>query len=269
MKENKIFEKILMCPPDYFQIEYEINPWMSVKNQVDKFLALKQWQNLYKIYTGHLHNKVNLIPARQGIPELTFIGDSVFIHKNKVVASNFVYKKRREEAEHAINWFLKRNYIVKRLPANIFFEGSADAFVWDNKILGSFGMRSDKEAYNIISDFFGLEAIPLELIDSKFYHLDTALFPISRNLIAWWPPAFSGESRDKIENLGAELIKVNYNEANKFVCNSISMEDTIIMPKGCLIFREEVAKRGYKIIELDVSEFMKAGGGIKCLTLKS
>lgn len=257
-----------MCSPDYFRIEYEINPWMDTKNQVNKFLALKQWQNLYKIYISHFHSKVNLISARRGVPELTFIGDSVFVYKNKVIASNFVYKKRRKEVKYAIDWFSRRNYTIKKLPENIFFEGSADAFVWDNKILGSFGIRSDKEAYNIISDFFGLEAAPLELIDPKFYHLDTALFPISRDLIAWWPPAFSEDSQNKIENLGAELIKVNYEEANKFVCNSVSARGVIIMPKGCPIFKEEVSKRGYKIIELDVSEFMKAGGGIKCLTLK-
>lgn len=265
---GKTHENILMCLPVYFQIEYEINPWMNIKNQVNKFSALKQWRDLYKIYSERLGRKINLVSAQKGIPEMTFLGDSVFIYKNKVISSNFVYRKRQKEEEYITNWFSKRNYRIKRLPENIFFEGSADAFVWNNKILGGWGVRSDKEAYSIISNFFGIEVAALELIDPKFYHLDTALFPINQNLIAYYPAAFARESRDKIENLGAEVIRVNHDEAYRFVCNSISVKNIIVMPKRCPHFKKDVESKGYKTIEVDISEFAKAGGGIKCLTLK-
>src|SRR5207245_5871375 len=36
----------LMCPPDYFGVFYEINPWMHQENRPDFELALDQWHNL-------------------------------------------------------------------------------------------------------------------------------------------------------------------------------------------------------------------------------
>ena len=37
---------ILMCPPDHYGIEYEINPWMSRSRASDRATAVAQWNGL-------------------------------------------------------------------------------------------------------------------------------------------------------------------------------------------------------------------------------
>ena len=39
--------RILMCPPDFYGIEYEINPWMHRERQVDRPIAVEQWNGLH------------------------------------------------------------------------------------------------------------------------------------------------------------------------------------------------------------------------------
>lgn len=98
--------------------------------------------------------------------------------------------------------------------------------MWNNKILVGYGKRnSSPEIADFLEETFGKEAIGLELIDQRFYHLDTALFPISRDLIAVYEPAFSESSWKKIVNLGAELIKLTYEDALAFGCNSVSLDE--------------------------------------------
>src|SRR5205807_1072958 len=37
---------LLLCPPDYYGIEYEINPWMSRARGAEAALAQEQWRCL-------------------------------------------------------------------------------------------------------------------------------------------------------------------------------------------------------------------------------
>ena len=41
--------RLLVCAPDYFRIDYEINPWMRLSNSVVPDRASAQWYELMRV----------------------------------------------------------------------------------------------------------------------------------------------------------------------------------------------------------------------------
>ena len=81
------------------------------------------------------------------------------------------------------------------------------------------------------------------------------------------PHAFETEG---IKNIKAEvkrLIAITIDEALKFVCNSIVIGKKVILPVKSKKTSDLLRLLGYQVYEVDLSEFMKAGGSAKCLVL--
>ncbi len=74
--------RILMCPPDYYGIEYEINPWMSRSRGSQSELAREQWQRLHDTLVK-LGVRIELLKPRQGLPDLVFTANAGVIFKNR------------------------------------------------------------------------------------------------------------------------------------------------------------------------------------------
>src|SRR6266481_9493882 len=108
--------RVLMCPPSFYGIEYEINPWMSRNRQSDYLLAEKQWRALYQLLQDRLGVDVCLMEARPGLPDMVFTANAGLVWENKFIVSNFRYEVRRDEATHFENWFAARNYEIFHLP---------------------------------------------------------------------------------------------------------------------------------------------------------
>lgn len=254
-----------MCPPKFFDIEYEINPWMHEVDRVDVKKALEQWQALKKVYEK-LGCEVFVLPAKKGWPDLVFTANAgLLISPNKIILSNFRFPERQGEAKFNEYWFRKNGFEV--VQPLIPFEGQGEAFVWNNKILAGFGFRSVEGTASVLEKVSGMEVVQLELVDPRFYHLDMALAPINSGLIVYNPKAFSAISVKKIKSLGAELIEVNTHDANLFGPNMVPIGKNIVMIDGTEKLAKDLIDRGFKTIELDMSEFRKSGGAIRCLTL--
>lgn len=62
---------LLMCKPDYFNVDYVINPWMNGHiHLVDKRLAEEQWQAFYE--TLRQYATIQLISPKPHLPDLVF-----------------------------------------------------------------------------------------------------------------------------------------------------------------------------------------------------
>ena len=61
-----------------------------------------------------------------------------------------------------------------------------------------FGTRSERAAAGVVSETFGLDAVPLELVNPRFYHMDTALAPLARGEVMYVRAAFSAEGLREI-----------------------------------------------------------------------
>jgi N-dimethylarginine dimethylaminohydrolase len=147
------------------------------------------------------------------------------------------------------------------------FEGAGDAlFVGDRLFIAS-GFRTDKAAHAPVAEILGVEAVSLELVDPRFYHLDTCFCPIDERTALFAPDAFSPESATVIQHLVPRVIQVSLDVAAGFACNAMPVGDCVISSLAACKLEEPLAEAGFTIIALPMSEFMKAGGGVRCLSL--
>ncbi|HUY67931.1 MAG TPA: nitrate reductase, partial [Alphaproteobacteria bacterium] len=117
---------------------------------------------------------------------------------------------------------------------------------------------------------FARRAVPLRLVDPRFYHMDTCLCPLAGGYLMYYPPAFEAESRAKIESEIApgKRIAVGDEDALAFACNAVDLEGHIFLNQATPALQEKLRAAGLTPVITPLSEFHKAGGTAKCLTLK-
>ena len=257
---------ILMSNPEFFSIDYEINPWMHLENQVDTQLALKQWQDLFDLYTNVLGYEVELVKPQPNLPDMVFTANGGLVVKDKAMVANFRHPDRQGESHFFKQWFLEKDF--KEVEDSYYnFEGEGDGLLFRDYILMGYPWRSDYASHTQIGKFFKKEVISLQLTDAKFYHLDTCLSPIDNKMIAIYPQAFSLESLEKLKNI-ANIIEVSSEDAFNYGLNVCSDGSNIVIPKGAGGLIKTYIQKGFKVYPMDMSEFIKSGGGVKCLTLE-
>lgn len=263
-------DKILMCSPEHFGIKYEINPWMNMNIQSDNKKAMEQWQNLYKILKDDLKADVRLVPPRENVPDMVFTANAAVMYENKAIISRFKYKERQPEEKYFAEWFEENGYEVILLPEDMSFEGAGDALYLDGVLYSGYAPRTDISSHTYIAELLGIRVLSLELSSKSFYHLDTCFCPLTNGYLIYYPQAFDEYANRVIEETVApeKRIMVNKEEASYFTCNAVNIDDTVVTNLTTERFTKLLAEKGFKHIQTDLSEFMKAGGSSKCLTLK-
>lgn len=255
-----------MCPPTYFDIEYEINVWMHQDDQPAEDTAQNQWDKLYKIYTDQLGWQVELIEPVKGLPDMVFATDCCLMIDGKALLSSFRFPERQPETAHFKAWLASRGYTNLK-KAEHFFEGGGDNLLCGQKILAGHGFRSDPKAAQELEDFFGLEVVPLKIVNPHFYHLDTSLAVLSNDTIASYLPALDADSQARLKAAVPNVIEATLEEARGFGLNAVSNGHTVITSNESPSLLEKYRSHGFKVIGTSILEFRKSGGGVKCLTL--
>ena len=262
---------ILMCPPDYFEVDYIINPWMDGHSgSLDLALARTQWEGLRAALAECA--EVELLDPRPGLPDLVFTANAGFVYGERAVPSHFMPHERRPEEPFLRAWFEARGFDVRVLPDNLAFEGAGDMLIdrggpW---LWAGYGFRTELEAHQHLARWFDLELVSIRLVDPRFYHIDTCLCPLDGGYLLYHPPAFDQASRAEIERRVPrdKLIPVSVKNAGHFACNAVNVGERIFMNRTSGQLLEALKARGFHVTQLGLSEFLKAGGSAKCLTLK-
>ena len=261
---------MLMCWPRHYKVSYEINPWMdahSPDKAVNRPLALRQWLNLHHTLIK-LGVFVEYIESSPSVPDLVFTANAGLPYGKKVVLSNFKYKERQKEKRKFKKWFEDHKLDVHVLPRKLHFEGAGDALFLDDTLFCGYGFRSDYLAHVGVADALGVKKLVLlKLIDPRYYHLDTCFCPLRHNTALVFPDAFDPESL-AVMDLNLNMVPVPPQEAEHFACNAVVVGvNDVIIPKGCPLTRERLIGENFRVYELEMGEFIKAGGACKCLTL--
>jgi N-dimethylarginine dimethylaminohydrolase len=259
--------RILMCPPEHYGIEYEINPWMSRERPADRNLAKTQWQDLKRLIEG-AGAKVELVPPVAGLPDLVFTANAAMIFGSRAILAHFKHHERQGEEpfyERALGGLA---FSVERPPKNAYFEGAGDALFCSDTLFCGYQTRSDAKGHQEIGELLGVRVIPLEMIDWYYYHLDTCFCPLAEGEAIYFPGAFDEYGQRALREAIPNLIEVNVEEARSFACNAVVIGKKIITNTGCADLHQQLRARGYEPIETPLSEFVKAGGSAKCLTLR-
>lgn len=259
----------LMCRPTYFAVAYSINPWMDPSNRVDQSRALAQWEQLRGLLAD-AGVRIEEIEPAPGLPDMTFAADCGLPHGDGFVAANFRHAERRGETPYYLSWFRERGYQVHSLPDHLPFEGAADTIRCEEGLLLGYGIRSSREAAPYLQRFLPtLEvAATLEMIDPRFYHLQSSLTVVERSFALYYPLAFAPEARESIQRRFRAAIAVEEEDAVRhLVCNSLAVGRTVFVHDCTLELEKRLGRLDIAVIRCDVSEFRKSGASVRCLLL--
>jgi N-dimethylarginine dimethylaminohydrolase len=276
LQPRKRSSSVLMASPDHFDVLYVINPHMEGNvGSVDQDLAMKQWLNLVEVYEG-LGYAVERLPGVPGLPDIVFTANQSFPYIDSgeriAVISRMASVHRRPEVEYFAEWYESKGFrVIRQVQPPVNFEGMGDARWHPGRRLLyiGYGYRTDLQALSRAASLFSCPVIALELIDPHFYHLDTALSPLDERTALYVEEAFTPEGVSMLRKLFPRLIRAPLHEAKEgFVTNGHCPDRKhFIAHHGSPLSFAALEEHGFKVIEVDTSEFLKSGGSVYCMKM--
>lgn len=256
--------RFLMCRPSHFAVEYAINPWMTAGARVDTDLAVSQWEALRDTYRA-LGHTVEELPALPGLPDMVFAANGAFVVDGRAVGARFAHPERAGEAPGHAAW-LEAHGFGPVTPTVDVHEGEGDLTVVGPWILAGTGFRTGRDAHAEIQERTGRPVISLQLVDPRFYHLDTALFPLDDSSVAWFPAAFSPGSQAVLRQLFPDALEADEADAMVLGLNAVSDGRHVVLPAAATGLAARLRARGFVPVPVELGELLKGGGGPKCCT---
>jgi N-dimethylarginine dimethylaminohydrolase len=254
-----------MTAPTFFAVEYAINPWMDTSTSVDTHVAMNQWETLRQTYK-ELGHTVELVEPVAGLPDMVYAANGGLLVNGKAVVARFAYPQRAGESAAYAEWMARHGFDpAETRHVN---EGQGDLLVVGSIVLAGYGFRTERKAHAEIAALVGMPVVSLELVDPRFYHLDTALAVLDDTTIAYYPPAFSDEARAQLLELFPDAIEVGSADADVLGLNAVSDGLNVVLPAAATGFAEQLRDAGFRPIGVDLSELLKGGGSVKCCTLE-
>jgi N-dimethylarginine dimethylaminohydrolase len=263
--------RYLMCPPLHFGVLYEINPWMSSEVSVDPERALAQWEGLVATLEAAGAQVVVMEPAA-GVPDLVFTANAGLANGGQFVPSHFRHPERRPETPINAAWFGERGWRVDHLPAELDHEGAGDALPFTPEdgrtvLLSGYSFRSDAGAATELSALLGCPVRPIQLVDPRLYHVDLTFCPLDARRAIVAPLGWDAYGRKVVEALVPEPLVLSDDETLSFCANSVVVGTNIVMPAVPPRVGRQLEAWGFTVVGCPIDEFLKAGGGCRCLTL--
>ncbi|MEU5212208.1 dimethylargininase [Streptomyces sp. NPDC020742] len=267
--------RYLMCPPTHFRVSYSINPWMDPGKPVDLALARAQWEDLRDRYRALGHTVEELEPHPE-LPDMVFAANGATVVDGRVLGARFAFAERAGEAAVHAAWYRARGFTEVREPLNV-NEGEGDFAVTACWLLAGRGFRSSPLSHAEAQEYFGRPVIGLDLVDPRFYHLDTALCVLDDGgreagagpgaaEIMYYPGAFSAGSRTVLRRLFPDAVIASAADAAAFGLNAVSDGHHVLLPAAAVGLFAPLRERGFAPVGMDLSELLKGGGSVKCVT---
>lgn len=259
---------LLMCSPDGFAVNYEINPWMREQaGKVARDIAIVQWQGLFDTLSRKA--EIQVMPSDAAWPDLVFTANAglPIPARQRFVLANFRHPQRQGEKQLNRDWLEKRGWECIEL-SDVCFEGAGDALADSrgNLWLG-YGFRSDPTVAALLAPYWDAPIRSLHLVNPAYYHLDTCFCPLSDGSALYLPEAFDVDSRQELERaFGAKLIALTPEEGRLFCANAVEVAGLVVMNSPTPRLKAVLEARGFSVAAVPLSEFLKSGGGAKCLT---
>lgn len=257
--------RFVMCPPRYFDVTYRINPWMHPEKPTDQGVAMVQWQRVHDALV-ELGHSVELVEPTPGLPDMVFAANGATAYGDRALVARFRFGQREGESPAYLDWFAEHGFEVRQ--GEFTNEGEGDYLPAGPWILAGTGFRTDRRAHGESEDFFGRPVIGLTLVKERFYHLDTALSVLDDRTVMYYPAAFSPGSQAMLRQLFPDAIIATDEDADAFGLNAVSDGRNVVLPAGATQLAARLREAGFGTTGIDVSELLRAGGGVKCCILE-
>jgi N-dimethylarginine dimethylaminohydrolase len=255
-----------MCRPTHFTVNYSINPWMDPVVPTSTETGLAQWKQLHDLLV-ELGHDVELMPPDPGLPDMVFAANGAVVVDGKALVARFRHAQRTGESAAYAQWFRAHGWTEIRQATRI-NEGEGDFLLAGELLLAGSGFRSETAAWAEAAEFLGRPVLGLTLVDPRFYHLDTALAVLDDEQIMYYPGAFSSQSREALAERFPEAVLASEQDARVFGLNAVSDGRHVVLAQAARRLAGQLRERGFEPIGVDLSELLKAGGGVKCCLLE-
>ncbi len=261
----------LMCPPQWYDVDYVINPWMAGNlHRPLRDRAFTQWRQLYDALRAHAD--IRVLHAERGCPDMTFIAHTALVQHGIAAVSSFAHAQRQPEEAHLRQWLEETGFLIWETPRETAFEGEGDAIFDESgqRLWAAHGVRTCERSHNHLAAAWHVPVESLHLVDPRFYHLDTCFTPLHGGFVLYYPEAFDDASLSRIHAAfpRERRIAVNEQEATQFACNVIHIGQTILMGEVRGTLSQRLSALGFAVEVLPMSEFLRGGGSVRSLALR-
>ena len=263
-----------MVRPDHFRIDYVINPFMDPAVQPDGDRALSQWSRLVRALEA-AGARVDVLAQRPDAPDMVYamnlglaVRDGGSGTGDRFVLSHMRYAERRVETTSARAWFAAQGLA----PVTIGADGvgphleAGDAFPWGDGLVVGYGPRTEELALKSLASELGVRVRGLRITHPGMYHLDLAFCPLDARRAMVCREAFDEASAAALLAAVPEPLVLSEAEAMTFCANSVVIGRTVVMPACPDRVRGQLERWGFSVVVVDVDEFHRGGGSIRCLT---
>ncbi|HEV2776616.1 MAG TPA: arginine deiminase-related protein, partial [Solirubrobacteraceae bacterium] len=258
--------RLLMCPPAHFDVSYAINPWMDLAVPVDRARAQRQWDALVAGLRA-AGAEVETLTPQPGLPDLVFTANLGLVDGDTFIPARMRHSERRAEPLLAERWFAEHGYAIRHLGDDVVQEGAGDALPFEGTLVGAYRTRSSASSYVGLARIVDAPILPVELADERFYHLDIVFCPLDSSSALVALDAFDEESARLIRTLVPDPIVLTPDEVVAFNANAVVVGRTVVMASCSPRLEHELRARGFEPVVVELAEFLKSGGGPRCLTL--
>lgn len=266
--------RYLMVRPDHYRVDYAINPYMDVHDQPDPARAREQWLALVAAI-GTAGGAVEVLEQRPDAPDMVYAMNLGLVvnadasgERDRVVLSHMRHAERRMETLTAAPWFEQAGFATAYLGRDGVgpHVEAGDAFAWRDCLVVGYGPRTEHLALKHLAVGLDVRVRGLRLTHPGMYHLDLAFCPLDGTRAMVCPAAFDEESARAALGMVPEPLVLSEEEALTFCANAVVVGRTVIMPTCPDRVRAQLEEWGFEIVLVDVGEFHKGGGSIRCLT---
>jgi N-dimethylarginine dimethylaminohydrolase len=238
--------------------------------------ARNGWTELKRTYEA-LGARIDVQTPERGLPDMVFTANAAVVLDRKVMLARFLCPERQGEEAHNRAFFeaQRARGVVDTIvapPPGLFFEGAGDA-IWDRSrsvLWTGYGQRSSRDMQFALAEAFGVPTVALELVDPRFYHLDTCFCVLPRGEILWFRAALAPASQALVEELAGrdKLIDASEDDAHHLAVNSVSLGSDVVLCHASERLRAQLRERGYQPHVVSLDSFNRSGGAAYCLTLR-
>ena len=267
--------KVLLCPPHYFDVVDQKNPYMTRQVPVDRVKARTQWEKLRAVLQQN-GCEIETIDPVEGLEDMVFTANQAFLGEKAgygrfVIPGRMVHESRRREVPFYTDWYRARDYRVIDLAfGDDYLEGHGD-LLWHpdgSRVYAGYGLRSTHggvEKFSFAMSEMGIPVLPLQLVDAYCYHLDTCFCPLNNEAVLIFAGAFTGEALAAIHKHWKRVHLLEAEEAHGFMGNGIVLNGCYIVSHASPQLQASLRGEEMETLLVDTSEFEKAGGSCFCL----
>lgn len=264
--EYDTLKRVILCQPQYMTIRQVINETQEqFKNEgIHIERALQQHAEFVKTLQTYEIDVV-LLPYHQKFPEQVFTRDIGFTLGETIFVANMATDVRAGE-ENVLKQWLEDEVISYFNLVEDHIEGG-DVIIDCDTIYVGLSSRTDQATADHLQRLlpnFNVIAIPFT---EKYLHLDCVFNVVSPDVALIYPEALTHKD---IELFGSryDLIEVSEEEQFQLGTNvlGIGNKRVLSLPVNKHV-NDQLRKRGFEVIEVDITEIIKSGGSFRCCTL--